>query len=711
MNLLADIARLRRLAIKEIRETLYDRRTILTLVVMPLVIYPLLAIGIRHYAVARKLADSAHEIRIGVGRELDGNAVSAFLRLEPGGRPGVAEPLENSRNDHRLTVFLVPNIEAAIRRNQIHVGIRIRRTQNHRHRRPGDLTVASDWEMVYNENDDAGRSAAEYVARLIDSANRMLLADMLKELGADQRPSPIRILPRTVSFQTHGGVLLAAIPLILLMMTSAGAVYPAIDLTAGERERGTLEVLVAAPVPRFSLLLAKYVAVVLVAVITAAANLVMMILTLSSLGMWALVFGDRGFSLTLLLEVFALMPLFAAFFSAVLLALSSFARSFKEGQAYLIPVMLFSMAPGFVSMMPGLELSVMLALTPLLNIILLGRDLLSQEADPLLAAVVIISTATYALLAIAVAARTFGSESVLYGAQYGWSDLFLRPAKSRPVAALSEALMCLAMTFPTYYFATILIARLAEISVGLRLLAASLATAAIFALLPLATAWWRRIDLRTGFALHWPNWIAVIGAILLGSAAWTVAHEIVVFSVSAGWATFSEEHFARVSDLVSTWRELPLSAILIALAIVPAVCEELYFRGFLLAGLRQRMGHWQSILLSAILFGLFHLITSNALAIERLIPSTLLGVLLGWAAWKSGSVLASMILHAVHNGLLVSVAYFQTELAAGPLGTPDAMHLPWNWLVGGAAALALGIGLIAYSWQRDALDESLRPSN
>ena len=59
------------------------------------------------------------------------------------------------------------------------------------------------------------------------------------------------------------------VPLILILMTITGAVYPAIDLTAGERERGTLEVLVAAPIPRMSLLLAKYVAVLTVALLTA----------------------------------------------------------------------------------------------------------------------------------------------------------------------------------------------------------------------------------------------------------------------------------------------------------------------------------------------------------------------------------------------------------------------------------------------------------
>ena len=72
---------------------------------------------------------------------------------------------------------------------------------------------------------------------------------------------------------------------------SAGAVYPAIDLTAGERERGTLEMLIAAPVPRLGLLLAKYAAVLTVALLTALVNLAAMTITVHSTGLAASLFG------------------------------------------------------------------------------------------------------------------------------------------------------------------------------------------------------------------------------------------------------------------------------------------------------------------------------------------------------------------------------------------------------------------------------------
>ncbi len=154
------------------------------------------------------------------------------------------------------------------------------------------------------------------------------------------------------------------IPLILILMTITGAVYPAIDLTAGERERGTLEILIAAPVPRMGLLLAKYTAVVVVSLLTATVNLAAMMITVLSIGFGPFLFGEEGLSLGIVAQIFGLLILFAVFFSAILLSVTSCARSFKEAQTYLIPLMLVSLAPGMLSMIPGLKLEGPQAVVP-----------------------------------------------------------------------------------------------------------------------------------------------------------------------------------------------------------------------------------------------------------------------------------------------------------------------------------------------------------
>ena len=214
------------------------------------------------------------------------------------------------------------------------------------------------------------------------------LDTQLKHLGVAADAARMRASGTRIDFSGAPVFSLAAlIPLILVLMTVTGAVYPAIDLTAGERERGTLEMLIAAPVPRVGLLLAKYVAVLAVALLTALVNLTGMAITSHSTGLNVSLFGGAGLSLPVVIKVLLLLALFAAFFSAVLLAITSCARSFKEAQAYIIPLMLLCLVPGVICLMPSLQFTGLLAVVPLVNIVLLARDLLEGSVDPLLASV------------------------------------------------------------------------------------------------------------------------------------------------------------------------------------------------------------------------------------------------------------------------------------------------------------------------------------
>jgi ABC-2 type transport system permease protein/sodium transport system permease protein len=152
----------------------------------------------------------------------------------------------------------------------------------------------------------------------------------------------------------------------------------------------------------------------------------MMAVTVLITGLGPTLFGAGTLSPWVLAEVLGLMLLFAAFFSAVLLALTSVARSFKEAQAYLIPLMVVALIPGMLSLSPAVRLQGPLLVVPLLNVVLLARDLFEGTARAGPAAVVVLTTLLYALAAVALAARVFGAEAVLYSQQGRWSDLFRR---------------------------------------------------------------------------------------------------------------------------------------------------------------------------------------------------------------------------------------------------------------------------------------------
>ncbi len=439
--LLPRMGLLRRFARKELSEILRDRRTIFTLVLMPLLLYPLLAVAFRTFLLAN-LATPGTPIYL-IGVRPDGEGRSIWGCLYEGQRALHAEEMEVRGDARPLTPETPPphqqpipelhrwesdDLETSVKEGRVHVGIRAHPPGPFTVRRR-DVNLAIDWQLLYREDSSIGLEAVRYLERVCAAENVHVLSRRLHALGVAQRETPLRARPMALrNPQASKSTLLPGlVPLILILMTITGAVYPAIDVTAGERERGTLEILAAAPVSRLDVLLAKYVAVLTVAVLTALVNLGTMTVTLYVSGVGATLLGPDALSPLVFVQVLALLLLFAAFFSAVLLVLTSFARSFKEAQAYLVPLMLLALMPGILSLMPGLELQGPLAIAPLLNVALLTRDLLEGRADPLLAVVVVSATLLYALAALMLAARVFAAEAVLYSQPGGWADLFRRP--------------------------------------------------------------------------------------------------------------------------------------------------------------------------------------------------------------------------------------------------------------------------------------------
>src|SRR5205814_9952169 len=115
----------------------------------------------------------------------------------------------------------------------------------------------------------------------------------------------------------------------------------------------------------------------------------------SGKALWSFFFGNQGSPLSAIVTVFMLLVLFAMFFSAALLLVTSFARSFKEAQAYVVPLMVVALAPGFMSVMPGLTLGPLMSVVPLTNIVLLARDVMEGNAPVVWGAVAVRTTQLY----------------------------------------------------------------------------------------------------------------------------------------------------------------------------------------------------------------------------------------------------------------------------------------------------------------------------
>src|SRR5205085_1627570 len=110
----------------------------------------------------------------------------------------------------------------------------------------------------------------------------------------------------------------------------------------------------------------------------------------------------------------------------------------------------------------------------------------------------------------------------------------------------------------------------------------------------------------------------------------------------------------------------------------------------------------RAILVSALLFGVFHIVLGGTLAVERLVPSVLMGLALGWVRWRSGSVWPGMLLHASHNAQLLSLELFPTRFAwiTETLENSSNSNVPWPWLVACSAGVALGVALVTWGRAR-----------
>jgi ABC-2 type transport system permease protein/sodium transport system permease protein len=403
------------------------------------------------------------------------------------------------------------------------------------------------------------------------------------------------------------------------------------------------------------------------------------------------VFGG-GLTAAALVQVLLLLVLFAAFFSAVVLALTSFARSFKEAQAYLIPLMLLCLVPGMLALLPGLHLQGPLAVVPLINIVLLARDVFAGTASLPIAGLVVITTLLYALASVALAARVFGAETVLSSEPGGWVELFRRSNRPRPHAEPASALLCLALMFPVYFLLNNTLARIGDLDLPARLGLAAVAQVVLFAGFPLLSAWLGRIELVRGFRLHWPGWQPCTAAVLLGAGLWPFVHELVALENAVGLHSLRAEYLDRMREALTAWRTYSPWLMVAILALAPAVLEELFFRGYLLAALAGEGGKdGRAVFASAALFALFHLLVLGSLAVERLLPSFLLGLVLGWLAVASGSVLPGMLLHVIHNAVIVLMGYYQPELTARGWLTEGQEHLPGQLFAVAAPLAVLGL--------------------
>ena len=387
---------------KELTEALRDRRTLITTLVVPLLMIPVLMVGFG-----------------GAMSAVIGNAKKEkpkVMIIGGGDSPAVVNGLKNSpkieivpsTSDWKDKV-VAKEVRAAV---EIPAGFEARVGK-----------APTDAVKIYTYG---GEIKSELAAGNVEEYLKAYRDEVITErLTANHLPAellkPFEVKTQNIAppAKVAGALLGGVIAYLLIFMCLNGGMHPAIDLTAGEKERGTMETILSSPVSRTHLVIGKFLLVLTASLVTALL-LIISLGTTFGVAQRFKVFGEGGAdtpSLTIgplaIASVFIMAIPLAVLFSAILITIAVFAKTHKEAQSYIMPMMFLVIIPAMSAMLPGVELTLKLAIVPLLNMSLLCKQLVTGEYHWNYIALIFISTSVYAAGALFLAVKMFQRESVL----------------------------------------------------------------------------------------------------------------------------------------------------------------------------------------------------------------------------------------------------------------------------------------------------------
>ncbi|MBU0976316.1 MAG: ABC transporter permease [Patescibacteria group bacterium] len=399
---------------KELKDALRDKRTLMAMIVMPMVLMPLIIIGMF------KLID---------------------YQMQQAEKQVVKVAVENKKNDSDLVEFIssqenleIVNIsldlEAAVKEKAVDLAIIVPEDIEDRIKKQEVIKI----EVIEHSLNDRSDIALGKVNQAVTAYNKQVLESRFKDQGISGNIlSGVVIEKRDVATKEEiGGFGLGfLLPLLIVMWANVGGQYIAIDVSAGEKERKTLESLLLTPVKRLEIVFGKFLAVSTSALTSVVISLVSIYIAINQFGfkieenidksVQNTASGAGGFAMDFSIEPAALLVIFAVsillvlVFSAILLSISIFAKSYKEAQNYLGPSYMIIILPVvIVNSIPNFKPPLALFAVPAVNTILLFKEILVGAYDWGHIAITVGSLAISALLAIWTATKIYSNEKVLF---------------------------------------------------------------------------------------------------------------------------------------------------------------------------------------------------------------------------------------------------------------------------------------------------------
>jgi sodium transport system permease protein len=516
--------------------------------------------------------------------------------------------------------------------------------------------------VLSNQRSERSRMAVLQLQGLIEKWHHQSIRDRLQKEAIPPdiwQPPSVSHLDSAPNEVKQAVLWSKILPLIVLVWALTGAFYPAVDLCAGEKERGTLETLLSSPASRREIVWGKLLTVTCFSMMTAVLNLLSMVVTTTFVFRRALenasshpLGGFGHISIEVIAWLLVLVIPMSMMFSAIALAVASLARSTKEGQYYLMPLLLVGFPLVLLPTLPGVTLSSGTSIVPVTGAVLLSRALMDGEYSTAMMYLPSVACITVlcCLLASRWAIRQFENEAVLFsdvekGSLKGWLVRFWMHRTEYPTA--TESVLCGLSILVALFFG-----RLAMSNQEISWISFAKSTILIQIGLMLGPTLIMAVMLtrsvRKSLRLNLPGIPELVACGLL--AVYFHPTYVQFASLVSSQYPLGPETTESLQKIDAVLRSVPLWNVLLLMAIVPAICEEIVFRGFVFAGLLENKGVLRAVIGSAILFGLSHGV------LQQTVCATATGLLLGWLAYRTAGVACTCLFHVVHNSISMTLA-------------------------------------------------------
>ncbi len=391
---------------KEILDILRDRRTLLSMIVAPLVTIPLVYL-VMGLVMTKSMEDlESRTYTVGV---INGNYSPALVQKLQMLAPNTTVQDFNPAQEDAAHMLLADGaLQVLLILPERPVGI---------------LESTSDRLKLYvNKSDDQALIARERVEDALELIRQEMSKQKLDAIGAPQtilEPFQWSIINTASDKEMSGRLLGILMPYMIILLTLTGGMYAAMDLTAGEKERSTLETLLVSPASRLEIVLGKFFTIMTVSLITVVIAIFSLTISLAY-GMDMLISSEIpegitfSLDMTSILLILLLMIPLTAFLSSLLMTISIYAKSMREAQSYLSPLMMLIFIPAMMSMAPGKEMSAQEAWIPVLNVSLAMKNIIESNPDMTMILNTLLSSTVWAAVGIMLTVRTFKKENVLF---------------------------------------------------------------------------------------------------------------------------------------------------------------------------------------------------------------------------------------------------------------------------------------------------------